>query len=106
MNALRPGSQADPLEGLWQGYDGELLHVTRYLLALAVHPGHQGSGWGSQLVRHGLARAQSMRLPSYLETTNPRNLVFYQRHGFQLVGERVVAGGGPTVWGMLYPVAV
>ena len=35
MNALRPGSQADPLEGLWQGYDGELLHVTRYLLALA-----------------------------------------------------------------------
>jgi uncharacterized damage-inducible protein DinB len=26
---------ADPYEGLWQGYDGELRHVTRYLLALA-----------------------------------------------------------------------
>ncbi len=76
-----------------------------YLLALAVHPGHEGSGWGSQLVRYGLARAQSMRLPSYLETTNPRSIAFYQRHGFQLVGERAVAGGGPTVWGMLCSVA-
>jgi ribosomal protein S18 acetylase RimI-like enzyme len=72
-----------------------------YLLALAVHPEHQGSGWGSQLVRHGLARAQAMNLPSYLETTNPRNIAFYQRHGFKLVGERSVAGGGPMVWGMV-----
>lgn len=76
-----------------------------YLLALAVHPGHQGSGWGSQLLRHGLARAQSRNLPSYLETTNPKNIAFYQRHGFKLVGERSAAGGGPTVWGMLCPAA-
>lgn len=76
-----------------------------YLLALAVHSGHQGSGWGSQLMRHGLARAQSRNLPSYLETTNPRNIAFYQRHGFKLVGERAVAGGGPMVWGMLCPAA-
>lgn len=26
---------SDPYEGLWQGYDGELRHVSRYLLALA-----------------------------------------------------------------------
>jgi ribosomal protein S18 acetylase RimI-like enzyme len=72
-----------------------------YLLGLGVHPEHQGSGWGSQLVRHGLARAQSGNLPCYLETTNQRNIAFYQRHGFKLVGERSVAGGGPMVWGML-----
>jgi len=27
--------QADPLEGLWQGYDGEWTHVSRQLVALA-----------------------------------------------------------------------
>jgi uncharacterized damage-inducible protein DinB len=29
------GAQQDPLEGLWQGYDGEWLHVSRQLVALA-----------------------------------------------------------------------
>jgi uncharacterized damage-inducible protein DinB len=28
-------AQTDPLEGLWQGYDGELVHVSRQLVALA-----------------------------------------------------------------------
>src|SRR5450759_5815567 len=28
-------AQADPLEGLWQGYDGEWVHVSRQLVALA-----------------------------------------------------------------------
>jgi ribosomal protein S18 acetylase RimI-like enzyme len=73
-----------------------------YLVALGVHPEHQGHGWGSELVRHGLARAQSRNLPAYLETTNQRNIAFYQRHGFKLVGERSVAGRGPGVWGMLW----
>jgi ribosomal protein S18 acetylase RimI-like enzyme len=76
-----------------------------YLLGLGVHPQHQGQGWGSELVRHGLARAQSVELPCYLETTNQRNIVFYQRNGFRLVGDRPIARGGPTVWGMLCPSA-
>jgi ribosomal protein S18 acetylase RimI-like enzyme len=74
-----------------------------YLLGLGVHPQHQGQGWGSELVRHGLTRAQSMNLPCYLETTNQRNIVFYQRNGFRLVGDRPIARSGPTVWGMLCP---
>jgi ribosomal protein S18 acetylase RimI-like enzyme len=74
-----------------------------YLLALGVHPQHQGQGWGSTLLRHGLARAQSLQLPTYLETTNQRNLAFYQQHGFKLVGQRPVARDGPMVWGMLCP---
>jgi uncharacterized damage-inducible protein DinB len=28
-------AQVDPLEGLWQGYDGEWVHVSRQLVALA-----------------------------------------------------------------------
>ena len=76
-----------------------------YLLGLGVHPQHQGQGCGSELVRHGLARALSMRLSCYLETTNQRNIAFYQRNGFRLVGERTIARHGPTIWGMLCPSA-
>ena len=74
-----------------------------YLLGLGVHPQHQGRGWGSDLLRQGIARAQSMNLPCYLETTNQRNVAYYERNGFRLVGERPIAGGGPTIWGMRRP---
>jgi hypothetical protein len=33
--AMRLHAQVDPLDGLWQGYDGEWLHVSRQLTALA-----------------------------------------------------------------------
>jgi uncharacterized damage-inducible protein DinB len=36
LSAQKPEAKlSDPHEGLWQGYDGELRHVSRYLLALA-----------------------------------------------------------------------
>jgi len=35
LGAMTPHAQADPLEGLWQGYDGEWVHVSRQLVALA-----------------------------------------------------------------------
>lgn len=33
--SLLPAQHPDPNEGLWQGYDGEWLHVSRQLVALA-----------------------------------------------------------------------
>src|ERR1044072_4724344 len=33
--SLLYGQKPDPLEGLWQGYDGEWSHVSRQLLSLA-----------------------------------------------------------------------
>jgi uncharacterized damage-inducible protein DinB len=33
--AALQGQKVDPLEGVWQGYDGEWLHVSRQLVALA-----------------------------------------------------------------------
>ena len=35
LGALTLHAQIDPLEGLWQGYDGEWNHVSRQLVALA-----------------------------------------------------------------------
>jgi uncharacterized damage-inducible protein DinB len=35
LSALRLQAQVDPLEGLWQGYDGEWTHVSKQLTALA-----------------------------------------------------------------------
>jgi uncharacterized damage-inducible protein DinB len=35
FSALTLHAQVDPLEGVWQGYDGEWVHVSRQLLALA-----------------------------------------------------------------------
>lgn len=74
-----------------------------YLLGLGVHPKHQGEGWGSELLRHGLARAHSMSLPCYLETTNQRNIGYYERNGFRLLGQRQIACAGPVIWGMRRP---
>jgi uncharacterized damage-inducible protein DinB len=35
LGAVRLHAQVDPLEGVWKGYDGEWLHVSRQLVALA-----------------------------------------------------------------------
>jgi uncharacterized damage-inducible protein DinB len=35
LGAMTLHAQIDPLEGLWQGYDGEWVHVSRQLVALA-----------------------------------------------------------------------
>jgi uncharacterized damage-inducible protein DinB len=35
FGALTLHAQTDPMEGLWQGYDGEWIHVSRQLVSLA-----------------------------------------------------------------------
>jgi GNAT superfamily N-acetyltransferase len=53
-----------------------------YLLGLATEKEHQGKGLGSALLAHMLARCDDDGLPAYLESSNPRNIPFYARHGF------------------------
>ena len=47
-------------------------------------------------------RADAAGLPAYLESSNPRNISLYERHGFEIMG-RIQVGDGPLVTPMLRP---
>jgi GNAT superfamily N-acetyltransferase len=71
-----------------------------YLLILGVDPPRQGQGIGGQLIEPVLRRADAAGLPCYLETMKPRNVTFYKKHGFEVVVEDDIAGGGLHFWTM------
>ena len=74
-----------------------------YLMILGVDTAKQGQGVGSSLVAPMLARADADGLPCYLETMKERNVVFYEKHGFQVVVEDDLPKGGPHFWTMKRP---
>lgn len=71
-----------------------------YLPAMGVDPIRQGSGIGSAVLDHSLARCDQTCRLAYLESTNPANIPFYQRHGFEVVGE-IQIDGSPVLTRML-----
>ena len=58
-----------------------------YLPMIAVDTVRQNSGIGSRLMELALARCDRDGLPTYLESSNPRNISLYRRFGFEVVGE-------------------
>lgn len=71
-----------------------------YLPLIGVDPVCQGRGYGSALLRHALERCDHDGLPAYLESSNPRNISLYERHGFVAMGS-IQAGSSPTIVPML-----
>jgi ribosomal protein S18 acetylase RimI-like enzyme len=71
-----------------------------YLPLTGVDPAHQGAGYGSALMKHALAAFDREQKVAFLESTNPRNVPFYQRHGFEVLGT-VQVGSSPTSFAML-----
>jgi ribosomal protein S18 acetylase RimI-like enzyme len=71
-----------------------------YLPLIAVDPAHQGKGHGDALMRHALELIDREEAPAYLESSNPRNIPFYRRHGFEELGT-IQAGSSPTLVPML-----
>ena len=67
-----------------------------YLPLIAVDPARQNQGHGSALLREALARCDRDGLLAYLESSNPRNIPLYQRHGFDVMGT-IQVGSSPTV---------
>src|SRR5260221_95631 len=69
--------------------------------AQGVDPPYQGQSIGGMLIQPVLARADAEGLPCYLETENPRNVPFYQKHGFKVMSEDEVTNCRLHVWSML-----
>jgi ribosomal protein S18 acetylase RimI-like enzyme len=71
-----------------------------YLPLIGVDPAHFGEGHGDVLMAHALARCDRERVPAYLESSNPRNISFYRRHGFEPLGT-IQVGSSPRLVPML-----
>lgn len=70
-----------------------------YLPLTGVDPAHQGNSYGSALMKHALKGLDRNHQVAFLESTNPRNVPFYQRHGFEVAGT-VQVGSSPTGFAM------
>ncbi len=71
-----------------------------YLPAMGVDPRVQGSGHGRALLRVSLDACDRSCGLAYLESTNPANVPFYRRHGFDVIGE-IRIDGSPALTRML-----
>lgn len=68
-----------------------------YLPFIGVEPAHQGKGLGALLLQPILAECDAKGLPAYLESSNPKNQTFYERHGFTGLGEIRIRSCPPVV---------
>ena len=71
-----------------------------YLAWFGVDAAVQGRGLGGRLMKQCLAIVDEDHLPAYLNSSNPRNISFYGRHGFEVTSE-AQAGACPPVISML-----
>lgn len=91
--------------GMALGRAIEAMRVRRphwYLGILGTQPADQGRGIGSALIAPVLERCDRTGEFAYLESSKAANLPFYERHGFEVMGE-VRVPGGPVLWPMLRP---
>ena len=71
-----------------------------YLPLIGVDPARQGRGQGAALMKHALRQFDADGALAYLESTNPRNISLYERHGFEALG-RIQVGSSPAIVPML-----
>lgn len=68
--------------------------------SIVVHPDSRGCGVGNGLLESVLQSCDNSGWTVALDSSNPRNLHFYQRAGFRIAGEVQLPGGGPPMWAM------
>lgn len=89
-------------KGLFQGFHAmHILHPKEpywYLGCVGVDTGLQGKGIGTRLLEPVLEIADRTNTLCYVETPFPRDIVFYQRLGFEIASESHPFIGAPPVW--------
>lgn len=81
----------------------EKLHPStphRHLAFIGVLPAAQGRGFGSALLAAMVGDCDVRGVPTYLESSSPRNEALYARHGFVSQGPIPVPNRAPTVTAM------
>jgi ribosomal protein S18 acetylase RimI-like enzyme len=71
-----------------------------YLPLMGVDPSQQGKGFGSALLQHTLKQFDRDNKLAYLESSNPRNIPLYKRHGFELL-DTIQSRTSPSIAPML-----
>ncbi|MEQ8484951.1 MAG: N-acetyltransferase [Pseudomonadales bacterium] len=105
MGAIMQGRLPDALAGelgavfeQMDGFHPEAPHW--YLPLIGVDPDRQGRGCGAALMRAAVERCDREGSLAYLESSNPRNISLYLRHGFEILGT-VQEGSSPVMTPML-----
>jgi ribosomal protein S18 acetylase RimI-like enzyme len=92
---VRPTRLGDVLRTFRWMHEWEIRDISEphcHLGPVAVEPGLQGMGVGSQLLQQFTERMDAERQVSYLETDKPTNVLFYERFGFETIDEAEVLG--------------
>ena len=98
--ALRP-EIAEDIGPILQGMAEHHPHEPHwYLPLIAADPSWIGQGLGTSLMKHALRRCDEGGIAAYLESSNPRNISLYERHGFRIIGQ-IQHGSSPTLTPML-----
>jgi ribosomal protein S18 acetylase RimI-like enzyme len=92
---------ADAADALLAPHRPTLPHVTLATIGVSAHL--QGRGLGTALLETGLRAVDRAELPAHLETSDPRNVPLYERHGFVVTAAVDLPDGGPRTWSMLRP---
>jgi len=71
-----------------------------YLPLIGVDPRFQGRGYGTLLMKEGLAACDRHHQLAYLEATSPMNRSLYERLGFRVLGE-IRSGDSPPMFPMI-----
>lgn len=84
--------------------EGEINVEGAYRLErMVVEPSVQGKGIGTRALQLALAESDAAGHPVLLKTNEERNVTFYQRLGFEVIGEakRELGGDPYLVWVMV-----
>jgi GNAT superfamily N-acetyltransferase len=71
-----------------------------HLPLMGVDPLKQSKGFGSALMQQALVQCDRDNKLAYLESSSPRSVPFYKRHGFEVLGT-IQRKGSPPLFPML-----